>query len=144
MRLCCQTLACTLCWKSQVHTVPAQTPPCKQYCCWLCSELCAAAAAYMLTESLLGTNLFSLMCRHTFAHSQSSQIGLENGRSQHLEQALQNTTTESGSHAEASKRAGTAYLNMHKAHTFDLTQKTGSFMYMAPEVFTDRMYNEKV
>lgn len=81
---------------------------------------------------------------HTFAHSQSSQIGLENGRSQHLEQALQNTITESGSHAEASKRAGTAYLNMHKAHTFDLTHKTGSFMYMAPEVFTDRMYNEKV
>ena len=85
-----------------------------------------------------------LTCRHTFAHSQSSQIGVENGRSQHLEQALQTPITESGSHAEASKRAGTAYLNMHKAHTFDLTHKTGSFMYMAPEVFTDRMYNEKV
>jgi len=52
--------------------------------------------------------------------------------------------TESGSHMEASKRAGTAYLNLHKAHTFDLTHKTGSFMYMAPEVFTERKYNEKV
>ena len=46
---------------------------------------------------------------------------------------------------EASKRAGTAYLNMRStSRDFDLTHKTGSFMYMAPEVFTDRKYNEKV
>lgn len=46
---------------------------------------------------------------------------------------------------EASKRAGTAYLNMRSnSHEFDLTHKTGSFMYMAPEVFKERKYNEKV
>ena len=46
---------------------------------------------------------------------------------------------------EASKRAGTAYLNMRtNEHAFDLTHKTGSFMYMAPEVSKERKYNEKV
>ena len=85
------------------------------------------------------------MCRHTFATSQDSpKIGLEVGRSQHLEQALSKTMTESGCHMEASKRAGTAYLNLHKSQNFDLTHKTGSYMYMAPEVFTERKYNEKV
>ncbi|DBB04448.1 TPA: hypothetical protein ACH3X1_012928 [Trebouxia sp. C0004] len=81
---------------------------------------------------------------HTFATSQDSQIGLQQGRNHHLEEALSKTMTASGSHAEASRRAGTAYLNMYKAHTFDLTHKTGSFMYMAPEVFKERKYNEKV
>ena len=52
--------------------------------------------------------------------------------------------TQHGSHPEASKRAGTAYLNLHKAHTYDLTHKTGSYMYMAPEVFREGKYNEKV
>jgi hypothetical protein len=82
--------------------------------------------------------------RHTFATSQDSQIGLQQGRNHHLEEALSKTMTANGSHPEASRRAGTAYLNMHKAHTFDLTHKTGSFMYMAPEVFKERKYNEKV
>lgn len=46
---------------------------------------------------------------------------------------------------EASRRAGTAYLNMRSSsQEFDLTHKTGSFMYMAPEVFKERKYNEKV
>ncbi len=85
-----------------------------------------------------------VMYRHTFATSQDSQIGLQQGRNNHLEEALSKTMTANGSHPEASRRAGTAYLNMHKAHTFDLTHKTGSFMYMAPEVFKERKYNEKV
>ena len=83
-------------------------------------------------------------CRHTFATSQDSEIGLQQGRAHHLDQALSKTMTDSGSHMEASKRAGTAYLNLHKGHTFDLTHKTGSYMYMAPEVFKEQKYNEKV
>lgn len=81
---------------------------------------------------------------HTFATSQDSEIGLQQGRAHHLDQALSKTMTDSGSHMEASKRAGTAYLNLHKGHTFDLTHKTGSYMYMAPEVFKEQKYNEKV
>ena len=84
-------------------------------------------------------------CRHTFASSQDPQIGLQQGRRDHLDAALQKTMTQQGSHVEASKRAGTAYLNMRSnSHEFDLTHKTGSFMYMAPEVFKECKYNEKV
>lgn len=86
-----------------------------------------------------------MLCRHTFANSQDPQIGLQQGRTDHLDAALQKTMTQQGSHMEASKRAGTAYLNMRSnSHEFDLTHKTGSFMYMAPEVFKDAKYNEKV
>ena len=89
-----------------------------------------------------------MSCRHTFASSQDSQIGLQQGRTQHLDQALHKTSlyvSQQNSHMEASKRAGTAYLNMRSnSHEFDLTHKTGSFMYMAPEVFKERKYNEKV
>lgn len=87
-------------------------------------------------------------CRHTFANSQDSQIGLQQGRTQHLDQALQKTSlyvSQQNSPMEASRRAGTAYLNMRSnSQEFDLTHKTGSFMYMAPEVFKERKYNEKV
>ena len=69
---------------------------------------------------------------------------MQQGRNNHLDEALSKTMTQHGSHPEASKRAGTAYLNLHKAHTYDLTHKTGSYMYMAPEVFREGKYNEKV
>lgn len=43
---------------------------------------------------------------------------------------------------EASRRAGTAYLNRNTS--FDLTGNTGSYMYMAPEVLLEQKYNEQV
>ena len=112
------------------------------------SELCKSSCNVHLTLYYPCMLTYDVLCRHTFASGQDSQIGLQQGRTQHLDQALQNTSlymTQQSSHVEASKRAGTAYLNMRSnSHEFDLTHKTGSFMYMAPEVFKERKYNEKV
>ena len=46
--------------------------------------------------------------------------------------------------ADFSRRAGTAYLNQKHSEKFDLTNQTGSYMYMAPEVLMESRYNEQV
>lgn len=79
------------------------------------------------------------VCRHSFARSH--ETGVQQGRSSQLDKVLMDASYH---RPEASRRAGTAYLNMQRSTTFDLTGQTGSYMYMAPEVLMERKYNEQV